>query len=64
MSIDEQVKLVQGMIIGVVVSTIVAFAVFANVPYIIKQQAIERGYALHCPINGEFAWKGECDDKR
>ena len=28
----------------------------------IEQQAIERGYALHCPKNGEFAWKGECND--
>ena len=27
-----------------------------------KQQAIERGYALHCPKGGEFAWKGECDE--
>lgn len=27
----------------------------------IKQQAIERGYALHCPKDGKFAWKGECE---
>jgi hypothetical protein len=25
-----------------------------------EQQAIERGYALHCPDTGKFAWKGEC----
>lgn len=24
--------------------------------------AIERGYALHCPKDGRFAWKDECND--
>lgn len=28
----------------------------------IKQQALDRGYALFCPKDGRFAWKGECDD--
>lgn len=28
----------------------------------LQNQAIERGYALHCPITGDYAWKGECDD--
>lgn len=27
-----------------------------------QTQAIERGYALHCPDTGDFAWKGECND--
>ena len=27
-----------------------------------ESQAIERGYALHCPADGEFAWKGECEE--
>lgn len=26
-----------------------------------ETQAISRGYALHCPDDGEFAWVGECD---
>lgn len=26
----------------------------------IEVQAIERDYALYCPKDGEFAWKGEC----
>lgn len=26
----------------------------------IRQQAIEKEYALYCPKTGEFAWKGEC----
>jgi hypothetical protein len=27
-----------------------------------KEEAIQRGYALHCPQTGDFAWKGECND--
>lgn len=27
----------------------------------LRQQAIERGYALHCPADGRWAWKGECE---
>ena len=27
----------------------------------LKRQAVERGYALYCPLTGEWAWKGECD---
>ena len=25
-------------------------------------QAIERGYGLYCPMDGEFAWRGECEE--
>jgi len=25
--------------------------------------AIERGYALYCPIDGKLAWAGECNDE-
>lgn len=25
-------------------------------------EAIERGYGLYCPTNGQFAWAGECKD--
>ena len=28
-----------------------------------KRQAIERGHALYCPHDGEFAWVGECEQK-
>jgi hypothetical protein len=28
----------------------------------VQTEAIERGYALHCPKDGRFAWKGECDE--
>lgn len=26
-----------------------------------QREAIQRGFALYCPGNGEFAWKGECE---
>jgi len=29
----------------------------------LKHQAIERGYALYCPRNGQFAWVGECEEE-
>lgn len=28
----------------------------------LRSEAIERTYALYCPQNGVFAWKGECGD--
>jgi len=28
----------------------------------VQAEAIERGYALHCPKDGRFAWIGECDE--
>ena len=27
-----------------------------------RTDAIERGYGLYCPENGDFAWKGECGE--
>lgn len=26
-----------------------------------RGEAIERGHAVYCPNNGNFAWIGECD---
>ena len=34
--------------------------VFSNDLANLEIQAIERGYALHCPVDGQWAWKGEC----
>ena len=28
-----------------------------------RHQAIERGYGLYCPHDGEFAWVGECGEE-
>ena len=29
----------------------------------LESQAIERGYALYCPTDGDFAWVGECEEE-
>ena len=29
-----------------------------------ETQAIERGYAIYCPVDGEFAWLGECAETK
>lgn len=26
-----------------------------------KQETVNRGYAQYCPMDGQWAWKGECD---
>lgn len=26
-----------------------------------RPEAVSRGFALYCPDDGVFAWKGECD---
>ena len=26
-----------------------------------RSEAIERGYGLYCPNNGQWAWVGECE---
>jgi hypothetical protein len=28
-----------------------------------QKEAVGRGYALYCPNNGNFAWKGECENE-
>ena len=45
---------------------IIAF-IFSIVGYFvgideIKKEAIQRGFGIHCPINGKFAWIDECDE--
>lgn len=52
--------------VGCVITTLVLFWLVA-VPFLTPNNAwhnfaIKRGYALYCPNDGEFAWKGECKD--
>ena len=28
-----------------------------------ETEAIDRGYALYCSDTGDWAWKGECDER-
>ena len=30
----------------------------------LEDQAIERGYAIHCPADGRFSWVGECEETK
>jgi hypothetical protein len=45
----------------VLVAFSVASLVALNSTSRLEVNAIERGYALYCPLDGEWAWKGECD---
>lgn len=27
-----------------------------------ERAAVQRGFAMHCPDDGEWAWKGECGE--
>ena len=51
-----------GIVIGVWLYAEVVELIHRDVSDL-KHQAIERGYALHCPHDGEFAWVGECEEK-
>lgn len=51
---DTLIGLSFGLLIGLTLGS-----VFGGSAY--KQEAIERGYALYCPNNGEWSWAGECD---
>lgn len=48
------------IIITVVVSTFHFAGLLSGIERV-QRQAVQRGYALHCPIDGRFAWRGECD---
>jgi len=28
-----------------------------------EQQAIKRGFAIHCPLDGKFGWIDECEEE-
>lgn len=48
-----------GMLFGAVFAGILTYAVLTS-HY--ESGIIDRGYGLYCPKDGEFAFKGECDD--
>lgn len=53
---------VLGFILGIIVGLVVGFiAGVSEQRARFKQGAIERGYGLYCPTNGDWAWKGECE---
>jgi hypothetical protein len=57
---SDMQAVVMGLVLMVLSSTIFYELGKSHAPE--RQEAIERGYALHCPKDGRFAWKGECDE--
>lgn len=29
-----------------------------------EKDLVQRGYAQYCPLDGEFAWNGECENEK
>lgn len=56
---DDDFYMAFGVFMGVILGAIVTAAICLS--HSIKDEAVERGYAQHCPLNGEWAWKGECE---
>ena len=58
-------RLLDPLIFSVVIPSLFLFGVFVggSGAYELKKQAVEKGYALHCPDNGVWSWKGECDEQ-
>tara|TARA_Y100001973_G_C4951992_1_gene210728 strand:+ start:268 stop:444 length:177 start_codon:yes stop_codon:yes gene_type:complete len=54
-------------LVGIVVVFLLGVGIFIGMVStddhidIMKNEAIERGFALYCPKNGDFAWQGECE---
>jgi len=47
-----------GFVIGAIVATIFTVNIINQDWHV---DLINRGYAIYCPDDGEFAYKGECD---
>ena len=62
MNIDyPNVKVLVTCLVLTLIGLIILFLRQDYTIYYLKSDAIEKGYALHCPKDGEFAWKGECE---
>lgn len=64
MSTEESMVLfVAGVILGIFISGALFNLYGYNEADKVQQQAVERGYAIHCPKDGKFAWRGECNER-
>lgn len=57
--------MISGYLIGVLTTAlafIFALAVTSSASSDLRREAIDRGYALYCPMTGEWSWRGECAD--
>jgi len=52
-----------GFIFGILLGLITAAVYgYSEADFYWREQATERGLGQYCPNNGEWAWKGECDE--
>lgn len=52
---------VVGLVIGFVIGTLVGLGAGTDSQNgVWKKVTVERGLAIHCPKDGEWAWNGEC----
>lgn len=54
---DEIQSLIIGIIIGILIGSLITDT-FTNHSW--KQEILNRGLAAYCPLDGKWAWKGEC----
>ena len=53
--------LVLGFLVGLILSLISLYRVGVHDGNVrMKEAAIDRGFALYCPVSGQFSWKDEC----
>ena len=55
---NELQALIMGMIVGALISALFVSSI-VNTAW--KTATINRDLALYCPLNGNWAWKGECE---
>lgn len=62
---DDILHYTMSVLLGIVVLLLIlAYGRGDRMERDVQKQAIERGYALYCPADGEFAWKGECEEEQ
>lgn len=59
MNADERFAFVAGLVLGILVILVLVASITKPMW---RNEAVKRGYASYCPQNGEWAWKGECDN--
>jgi hypothetical protein len=59
-----RVQLIKGLTALIIVSTVLAvgYLMVKENRTQIMAQAIDRGFAVNCPVSGQFAWKDECSE--
>lgn len=53
------------MVVVIIARLVVLFlvvALYIDDVQALRAQAVERGYAMHCPHDGHWSWIGECGE--